>query len=1322
MNSDFNILSLAREIEIQDLIGVYTLRDIPGIQSIVTSKPEFAELESSPEEGIQPNGLYKPQELRQRLEDYVDDGLIIDEPGSGKTCSVVSFLEKAYDDMLRNPDASRFRRAYIFAPNDTLLENIKFQIACKCTFNKYAKEDDLYTKSNKTKELRPQDQRKRINKLMKKWYRFKSFGKFRNKFRKEFIHDGVVNVEGVKAKYHNCIFWIDEVHMMRINPVNTKLTLTELLSLDPPDYEIATGKMGAKNKKIVTELTIAKSGKSVLHEAQDVWLQFFRLFHIAKGCKRFMTTATPVIGDQRKFIPIYNLLLPINKNPINVREFNFYTATAEQLAEFPGQIPYNFDLESATLEEVEPYFRGRIMYVKAKDTGIIRDYQTNPDFDVDVEKGYYYEDVFYEPQVITYNSLMSKFQAKVYLDVKEKEETQTKNVYAAERATLNWVFPDGSYGGEKIRERAGRDANAYIKFDPKTGKFNFDKSYISMLSGQKGLLKMEEYGVKYAAIIRAMKSSQHTVYIYGEIVNGSGIINLAACLEAQGYDRFDESSSVFLGAGKSKAKSYCAPRINNLEPRTIRPDFKVGKPRYAIFFGKRSNKTDIAFETFNSRENVNGDLIKVFIVSAIGKLGINLNHVDQAHVLQGGWTAEENKQALDRCTRSDSHDVILEMRVRKERNKRLDPIIKALSNQYKKETNGKLQEILNTINNKYEEELRSRNLIVNTRGAIGFEKLRYDFIKLFKSKISSNFESIVATTIIDSYLDSFDELTNQLYKEIKINIKIYLHAAYAYDKETKTYDSFDVKMYYNAELKNRKEKKIIRKMKQCSLDCWINKKRNVRATDVDFTPNCDFDTCEVQCYEPKPDFIDYSTYDVFYAQVQINNVANELITYLGNHAPVKLEKIITDFPEIRHKILCFALEKIIFQNEYILDRFGKLSRLYEDNGLFLLIPLEITLNEKAMGYYTNNFIFANDIKPNLEESVNLINENTNLEDMISASDPDFNKKVELIPIALRANAVERALYDREILNKETKFDKKIIEAHKHLIFEFHRPETELARVEADPPKMREGWKVDPIRDEEKGKEYDTDTDEVWVHIVYTRTPGNSDYADTTIIKKAEGRTRILEPTSDHPEWRDMTKIEYYVYNKIIQDINSNSIESILKKKGVAGFYGTQKTGGKSFKIATKFAKRKNKKGDKREEYDGRDCKTIPTWRILETMFLIGMPAYDSKVAAYNKRLDRAKEADYAEIIDEMVEYRETQNLIKIGGKLKDAISELLDGNRQKGGDDKLTKADVESWDHDRIAYHASWYRFILGFKSWRNGYFCKYIPYFMKETGFFYET
>jgi hypothetical protein len=117
-----------------------------------------------------------------------------------------------------------------------------------------------------------------------------------------------------------------------------------------------------------------------------------------------------------------------------------------------------------------------------------------------------------------------------------------------------------------------------------------------------------------------------------------------------------------------------------------------------------------------------------------------------------------------------------------------------------------------------------------------------------------------------------------------------------------------------------------------------------------------------------------------------------------------------------------------------------------------------------------------------------------------------------------------------------------------------------------------------------------------------------------------------------------------------------------------------------------------------------------------------MPAYDSKVAAYNKRLDRAKEADYAGIIDEMVEYRETQNLIKIGGKLKDAISELLDGNRQKGGDDKLTKADVESWDHDRIAYHASWYRFILGFKSWRNGYFCKYIPYFMKETGFFYET
>ena len=191
---------------------------------------------------------------------------------------------------------------------------------------------------------------------------------------------------------------------------------------------------------------------------------------------------------------------------------------------------------------------------------------------------------------------------------------------------------------------------------------------------------LRNYSVKYAEIIEKALSKEGNVFIFNRLIAGSGISMLDVILPYYSYkqmclnttngreeimtlnfERFMGESSVFqLNINSGKLAPFCSGK-HDTSGRIIKPNFGK-RPRYAFITGKNSAaETNNILEAFNSPENVNGEYIKIIIVSDVGKEGINIENILQIHMLGGEWNESEIYQALSRCLRVDSHQTILNL-------------------------------------------------------------------------------------------------------------------------------------------------------------------------------------------------------------------------------------------------------------------------------------------------------------------------------------------------------------------------------------------------------------------------------------------------------------------------------------------------------------------------------------------------------------------------------------------------------------------------------------------------------------------------------------
>lgn len=590
--------------KLEDFIDDYPEQNDPLIQDKLTNKRELNELAPNISERLLKRGdLYKHQKLFFRIFKNYPRSLILDRTGTGKTCEIISIAEyfKNIESQGKSPldEFPHIRRILFLVKGPNLEYELRNQLVFKCTPEGTYDTFDIVN----AKETRQRDNL--ITREIKEWYEINTFEAFANNLFK------LSDAELIKS-YSGTMIFIDEAQFLKSDSTNI------------------TADLEAERKKYQKFLENRTSKKQLFRP--DVYNQIWRLTHLALRTQVYMATASPMINDPSEIVSKINLLLPAN-----------------------NQMDYRIDWNKVTKSELEPYFRGLISFVRELDTGIKITH-------VGKTNNVYYNTVEGEikSQTVIYNTVMSKFQETSYERARTATNTSktelTDSFYWNELSASNFVFPDGSWGGDferKVKEsneefkltkvqleREARGISNYVTL-VRQDEYEPTELFEDYLSDINNIQKSSS---KYADIVKRYSpnfgNKRGKAFIYSKMKSGSGLYILAMCLQAHGFERYSTTPAPLV-LGK------------------VKEDFPK-KPRLAIITGSTQEaKRKAIMDLFNSYDNRNGDYIQILIGSEVTQAGINLNDVVNFEFASSGWHMSGLYQALSRILRATSHENLI---------------------------------------------------------------------------------------------------------------------------------------------------------------------------------------------------------------------------------------------------------------------------------------------------------------------------------------------------------------------------------------------------------------------------------------------------------------------------------------------------------------------------------------------------------------------------------------------------------------------------------------------------------------------------------------
>ena len=1015
--------------QISDFFGEYPDVDDPLFNTYIAKKQEFSGERPTINEATPVRGQgYIHQKFAVKFQTWYDRLLLLADPGVGKSISMIHAAELFKSEYLKNPDdPTKIRRAIILVRGDPLIENIRNEIVCKATLPGTYDTDFVLRAENETTMTG------NLTRELKTWYDIMTYGQFAkiiNQFERE---------EDLENYMSNIAIYVDEAHNV-------------------PTNEDITGAFRPIHETIeeVEEDQQKESYYNTIHRA----------FHKGKRNKIVLATATPMNNLGIDIIPLMNLILPLNKQMQRWKK--------EQDEQFTDQ----------PLEYFEPYFRGRVSYVRALDTGARHKPQGQ------VVPGYH---------TIICPCDMSIFQYNVYLKASTTGVGETKEkFYGRTRQVSNFVFPDESYGGEGF--------DRYVELVK--GRYQFKNTVEGQTCRQHVRENLDILSAKYAKIVEicsekwpgesevVIDDKKGVIFVYfADYVMGSGAILLGLCLREHGYQEFNETTSIFSKAQNSeytgsRSLNPCPSTSNNQGKRIAR----IGMAkRYAILSSK-TPKSHIKplFNALNSYENRYGQYVQVLIGSITAREGINVNNGVAMILASSSWTASSNKQAEDRVFRSTSH--VLRIAEKRQR-------------------------------------LLSQGLPADN---VTFDVETYNLAAIY--------ESLPADDV------NLDAETAALYQEDpRFRIS--------------NINTIDPKMYIESEQKDKNISKIMRKLKQSSVDCYINKGRNIRPTDVAGSPACDFMECNYTCtgiQEDKIFPIDRTTKVLYYSEEEIEDASEAVKRLFSRFYQLKIEQIHRLLNTKDPIYIDMAIERLISNNVKVHNRMGYFGYLRENQSGVIYLekdPFEIKAHPENTVYSSvligtqdprnnsfNDYITNLDVATERPIIMNLYNTDPN--------DPSFQTILESLSIISKVTLLEHALYDRKSTGETDGggFYNAIISAFNHAIFQVPEPVDLLqktAKQIANRGKSR-GRKPNPnVQPKLKQLGFTEDflfpqfdpnivSDKVILHTLLNQgSHDRTSYGVTTRFFKAEGQLRILK-MSEGTGWRDVNQYEDLVYNNLIK--------------------------------------------------------------------------------------------------------------------------------------------------------------------------------------------
>lgn len=938
----------------EDGIPYYPVDTDPEYQFDLYKLEEFYELQAKSEDDISTvdGGYFKDQMFSARVMKEKDKCFFIKDTSSGKTCNFVAIAET----MKESPS---YDMCY-YVTSDSIIASAKFQILCKCTNKKY-----MTDKIINSKDIT--ERNRNITYALREWYKILNYNDLASMAR------GKRSTE-IEKIFSGTLINIDEAHNLipyqekETGKYNTFLKLTEKLNMeDIDDDEIINSK--------------------------EHYIQIWRIFHLAKRCKLFLSTATFIKNQTREAFILCNLLLN-EKN----------------------QIPFNFNYERANLKSYFPFFNGLFSYIRAPETGAYPEYigdrmkneagklitydilvPKDEYVDIDVNDDSQYYNLKIESQTVVYNCPMIGIQAETYYD--NIIRGGPSGYRSAENAISQFVDSRGKYKKDEINYSIDDISNPDYQY-------SHCSKYAEIITIEKDRLQKD--------------SKPGCAYVNNQLVEGGGIKALVRMFEDVGFEIFDLNTT-----SRNLNRDPCRETPANLP--------KTKKPRIVFIDGSTEmSKREEFVNILSSPENIDGEYIQVLVGSDVTTEGINMGNIVREYNVSSRFHEAGMYQTRSRVFRTTAHKALRERLAREQGVNVSD--VKIPVEIYNMVASSKYYFIDNDTYDKLSSSTRKYIDRISIP-ELSTKRIRYT---LYSSSSEKGWKDVNAITILEAdeevTEDNFKDLryyfnkngyeNNISYRRIKEDLRksynVYIINTPELEEYMEAYlilpddmlvkikyisHSSDLDNYKLSESKNIQPARVKRYAKQYAIDCLVNFLRNIKKYDKDYSIECDYQKCRYTCFtrpenkEPivlSKDQRDWKNYKLLYSSGKISDCKDKIIDLVKEKGKITLQECFLHLDEFFDRYFIYsAIYKIISERNIIYDRYGfKNYVMYNKAELYLsnLFPYNLYIDSNIIdtSFYYNKCIavksdtsYPKEIVEEVDDKIDIIENTTDDYDIYS---------------------------------------------------------------------------------------------------------------------------------------------------------------------------------------------------------------------------------------------------------------------------------------------------------------------------------------------------
>jgi hypothetical protein len=553
--------------------------------------------------------------------------------GVGKTCSALTIAEN-----FRDPYARKDKRILI-------LSSKNIQIGWKQTIYNPIKGDnqctgDTFVNSDATTD-------RQVNALVKQYYELMAYQSFSN-FVKRMVNSYVLKYpkeekdirkkEWIRSYFSNRYIIIDEVHNIRgehgtdmrdaVKTIEEVITYSDNLRLvlltATPMYNRVTEILWILNMMLLNDKRPILEKKNIFDKNDELTPQ---------GAKLIQDKCRGYVSYLRGENPI---TFPIRLYPNQIKDRNgksLYTNNKMNTLINKSQHP-TYNLVGGSIKDNLKFLNlfgsklhGLQYNVYKKSIQNIIDKDSSIDLDI---RG--------EMNPILDTIPLTQISNMIYPSEKDNLIKEIQN---------NNLSPDEFYGLTGLKNCMNKVGN----------KYTYKKKVLEQYGPIFDLGKLHNYSSKIASIIKIINDSEGIVFIYTNYVN-AGIIPLQLTLEQNGYKKHKgEDILKYPEWNKSadKFKTKREPMSFDGQTRSHAGDtFQQGK--YMVIDASISkNLLQQQIAIVNSKDNMNGEKIKVIIGTVVASEGLDFKRIRSVHILDPWLHLNRIEQTIGRAIRFCSH-------------------------------------------------------------------------------------------------------------------------------------------------------------------------------------------------------------------------------------------------------------------------------------------------------------------------------------------------------------------------------------------------------------------------------------------------------------------------------------------------------------------------------------------------------------------------------------------------------------------------------------------------------------------------------------------